>query len=405
MSAVERRARAWPWAGTVSRPRTRAALGLALAMLLGVAGALGQERPIALRAEKWVGPDGGLHDDGLVVIQDGRIQQVGGEAPADARVLAFEGVLSPGLVDAYGSLGARGELAELASAVEPDAQARDALDRYRNNVDKALAAGVTTFTVTPNDENLVGGQVAICAPGVADGWPEVLDAEGVLKLSLSSEAYKGDREPTSRAGAVALLRRTLAQAAKPDARGPLAELMAGQRRAVLSAPTAPDVIAGLRMIDEHELPAALVHQHDAQAVAPLLAAAKVAVVVGPYDLYSSRRDARAAGVFEDAGVEVVLAGGLPQAPADSLRLGAAIAVREGLSPEAARRAITSAAAEMLGTGQELGSLAPGRRADVVVFSGDPLDLRSRVVAVFVGGQVALSRTVLERAPRAAVAAR
>ena len=109
-------------------------------------------------------------------------------------------------------------------------------------------------------------------------------------------------------------------------------------------------------------------------------------IVNPLDLTAARRDALAAGLFEKHGVKVAIAGGLPHAPADSLRIGAAVAARAGLTPEAARRSISIVPAELLGVDEQVGSIALGHQADLVVFSGDPLDLRSRVLAVYVGGQ-------------------
>ena len=68
------------------------------------------------------------------------------------------------------------------------------------------------------------------------------------------------------------------------------------------------------------------------------------------------------------------------------RAAAAVAVRNGMTPAAARRAITSAPAAALGISDRVGSIERGRLADLVVFSGDPLDLRSRVLAVYVRGR-------------------
>jgi imidazolonepropionase-like amidohydrolase len=90
-------------------------------------------------------------------------------------------------------------------------------------------------------------------------------------------------------------------------------------------------------------------------------------------------------VFEKHGVKTAIAGGLPTAPADSLRIGAAVAARNGLSLPAARKAITNIPAELLGIEEQTGKIEKGLRADLVVFSGDPLDLQSRVLAVYVSG--------------------
>ena len=72
----------------------------------------------------------------------------------------------------------------------------------------------------------------------------------------------------------------------------------------------------------------------------------------------------------------------------SLRLSAALAVRAGLDPKAALAALTEGAAQLAGVADRVGALEPGRDADFVLWSGDPLDLSSRLVAVYVDGELA-----------------
>jgi hypothetical protein len=64
---------------------------------------------------------------------------------------------------------------------------------------------------------------------------------------------------------------------------------------------------------------------------------------------------------------------------------AGVAVPFGLSHDLAMRAITLAPAEAFGLGDEFGSLDPGKAADVVVADGDPLDIKTNVEQVFIGG--------------------
>jgi imidazolonepropionase-like amidohydrolase len=65
---------------------------------------------------------------------------------------------------------------------------------------------------------------------------------------------------------------------------------------------------------------------------------------------------------------------------------ATLAVKEGLDRDEALRAITVNPAEIMGLADRVGSLAVGKDADVVVWSGDPLDVMSRALRVFVGGR-------------------
>ena len=74
-----------------------------------------------------------------------------------------------------------------------------------------------------------------------------------------------------------------------------------------------------------------------------------------------------------------------------LPLAAALAVRGGLDPDLALRAITLTAAEVLGVADRIGSLEPGKDGDVVLFDGDPLHYRTRVQRVLIDGKTVYLR--------------
>ncbi|MGH7151380.1 MAG: amidohydrolase family protein, partial [Planctomycetota bacterium] len=88
-----------------------------------------------------------------------------------------------------------------------------------------------------------------------------------------------------------------------------------------------------------------------------------------------------------AGVPIAFCTDGPAHEPEALRLSAALAVRAGLDPERALRALTVDAAALLGATDRMGSLEPGRDADLVVWSGNPLDLGTRPLAVIVGGEI------------------
>jgi imidazolonepropionase-like amidohydrolase len=351
--------------------------------------ALRAEERFAIRAAAYVDASGELRQGALIVIENGSIASVNadvasiGEVPIDT----FEGaVVSPGLIDVHAGLGADGQLSERQSAIQPDAVARDAFDRFRRQFRSALRAGVTSVGLSPDDANLVGGRIAICKTSGSDGTAYILSGDGPMKLSLAPDVLQRDRKPTSRGGAVAMLRGAIVAARDSKDGSAMAALASGRLSAFVTVPSGADVLSMLRMAGDYGLKLTLVHQYDARAVGDAIASAKAGVIVGPLGLGDSRRSVGAAGILEKHGVTVAIAGGLPGASADSLRIGAALAARGGLSLAAARRAITSAPAEFLGVSDRIGSIAEGRDADLVIFSGDPLDLRSRVLAVYIDGR-------------------
>lgn len=380
---------------TTVRRRSLTLIALGLCSLMAEA----QQNRI-ITAGAFVDPQGQLQSNVAIGVESGVIKQIAGTPEEIAQMLgAFrdaggaarideyaDGVICPGLIDIGSALGAVGHLSEPQAAVQPDANAADSFNRYQARWRAALRSGVTTLALTPGDDNLVGGQIAVCKSGGADDRPYVLTRDGPLKLSLAPAVFSADREPTSRSGALAMLRASLASASQQRDSSALAAFAAGRISGIVAAPNGADVLTLLQLAQEFSLKFVLVHERDARDVASIIARAKTGVVVGPYGLKTSPRAARAAGIFEKAGVPVSIAGGLPHRDAAGLRRGAALATRYGMSPDAARRAITIVPAEQLGVGDRLGSIESGKQADFAVFSGDPLDLRSRVLAVYIDGR-------------------
>lgn len=376
--------------GTPGVNRVTRTYGNMLGALLGVIGltcgaALAQTTVV--RAGAYVDADGKVQPGAAVLIEGGLIARVGGDVPGNTPIEDYPGaVLCPGLVDCGAALGAGDGLSERQTAIQPRVNARDAFNRFSGQLQAALAAGITTFALGPDDQNLVGGRIAVCQTSGPGGKPRVLTDAGPLKLSLDPACFKRDREPTSRGGAIGLLRETIAAARTAAGDDPLAAFATGKLTGFFAAPSGADVLAGLALADEFELRVVPIHTRDARLVSEQAAGHVPGVVVGPLDLTAGRREALAAALFERQGVPVALAGGLPAYSADNLRIAAAVAARAGLSPEAARRAITKVPADLLGVSDRVGAIQEGRRADLVVFSGDPLDLRSRALAVYVGGR-------------------
>lgn len=363
---------------------------LAFALLAVAAGRAAAQTPapptVQIEAASYVDPNGAIVPFERLTIRGEIIAGIGAAADESARRDEYPGaVVSPGLIDCYTSLGVRDGLNERSDAVQPLLDAADAFDRYSNQITAALRAGVTTFALVPEPSNLVGGRVAVCQASGAARRPHVL-REGPMLLSLSPEAFLVNREPTSRQGGVDLLRRTLA-AAKAGTDPRLKQLLEGGAPAMLIAPAGADVFVGSEFASEFGFRFAAVHTRDAHVVGPQLGGKLAYAIVGPLELDSDVRSARAAGLFERHGTAVAIAGGMPAGPADSVRIGAAVAARHGLGVSAARRAMTRVPAEVLGVGDLTGQIKTGLLADLVVFSGDPLDLRSRVLAVYVGGRL------------------
>jgi imidazolonepropionase-like amidohydrolase len=154
---------------------------------------------------------------------------------------------------------------------------------------------------------------------------------------------------------------------------------------------ADDIATALRLADEFGYRLVVDHGTEAVLLANQLAERNVPVLIGP--LLTSRskvelrnRSLANPGRLAAAGVELGIITDHPVVPIHLLHVQAALAVREGLDPATALRAVTIVPARVLGLDDRLGSLEPGKHATLCVWSGDPLDARSRVETAWIEGR-------------------
>src|SRR5690606_4662090 len=126
-------------------------------------------------------------------------------------------------------------------------------------------------------------------------------------------------------------------------------------------------------------------------IADLVAEKQIPVLYGPMIVSRSKvevreRTAAAPGILDRAGVKVSLITDHPVVPIEHLITQVALSVKEGMDRDAALRAVTINPAEVMGVADRVGSLAVGKDADLVLWSGDPLDLQSRTLRVWIEGR-------------------
>jgi imidazolonepropionase-like amidohydrolase len=371
-------------------------------------------------------PSGVVLDDGVVLAHDGVIAAVGRRAdvdvPHDARVIDATGRwVLPGFVDAHTHLGVHedGEGSAGADGSElsdPDMSAVRAIDAV--NIDDrafrdALRGGVTTTVIKPGSGNPIGGtSVAIKT------WGRRTVDEQVVKHPVSVKSALGEnpkttwgdrgRLPRTRMGVALVIRRALLAAQEYAARRAAAETSGEPfsrdlgKEALASALTGElawdqhvhrhdDIATALRLADEFDLRIVLNHGTEGHRLAAELAARDVPVIFGPVLSSRGKVEAREASidnlvVLARAGVRVALCTDHPVVPIDALALQAAVAHRAGLTWEEAIGSISSSAAAIAGLDARVGALEPGRDADVVVWSGDPLETASVVECVYIEGR-------------------
>lgn len=359
-------------------------------VVCGMTGAAQARQPRTAISAPWaVGPDGSLMKDVTVIIVGGRIERVI-QGPADVavdRTIRFEsGVISPGLIDVASTLGVVGDNIERKSVFDPDASVVDALDALSPALRAAGQAGVTAAMIRPAPSGIISGSAATVRTISPPGAERIIRGDGPLAVTLGPGSWDVDLGPTSRAGVLHELREAMRAAKADGGASRLARMVRGELDVIIEADSAEDVDAALRLFGQYSLTPVFRHASDAVETASELGQAKALVVVGPYTYSSELRLLVGPARLASAGCEVAFCGGLPFLEADALRLSAALAVRYGLDPAAARRGLTINAARAAGLGNRVGALTPGADADIVIFSGDPVRLDSRVLEVWIAGE-------------------
>jgi len=336
---------------------------------------------VLLKGGRIVSMAGADIDDGMILIENGRIRKVAAnsDAPPGAQVIeiARGSWILPGFVDAHSHLGSAFDVEESTESWTPEARAVDAFTSRHAEVRAALGSGVTTVALAPGNGNLVGGRVGIVKLNGQRYDRALRQVSAGIKISLGSEALRTDREPTSRTGAVALLRDRL--------RDPQSDLRA--QPLFVHANGAGEIESALELQAAFGLKMTLLHVRQAGEALDRIAASKLPVAFGPLTV-SERRDVlETPGRLARAGVPLAFVSDAPVTPEEQLRVSAAFAVKYGMDREAALRALTTVPAEVLGLAKDLGTIAEGKAADLVVWSGDPLSLSSEVEVVLVDGRV------------------
>jgi len=352
-------------------------------LALAPQGAPPQVTAFALRAAHVHLPDGSSIQDGIVLVDGGRIREVGRgvRIPNGMPVIEHAGSLSAGLVACHSYDGLQGRGTDTTRAMLPELRVADSFHPNHNDFPRALAAGVTSVVLVAGPGNLVGGLCAV----VRTHGGEVLQRESHLSLALDSSALVRNRVPTSYAGALELLDQLFA-----ERKGVVARAASAQLPVMIEVDERHEIARALDFAKKHGLRGALSGGPLAGELAQRIHASGFSVVLPPLEIGADERALRTPAQLAEAGVPIAFGMDAPGYAPASLRVSAALAVQHGLDPQTAFRALTSEAARIAGVEARVGRIESGRDADLVLWSGHPLELSSSVQAVYVAGALAFA---------------
>ena len=336
-----------------------------------------------------------------------------GSAPAEQ--------FAPGLVSVQTSV-------ESSSEVVPHTRVIDSVNLLSPDFDRLLAGGVTTLFAAPDTSAVIGPSGAILRTAgplrervvEPDAGPTAVVGSGPFRFGpdnfrpIQGFVNNRTRRPNTRMGVIWVLRKAFHDAGVVANGGtptgsdlaPVEALEAlnsyldrgGPMR--MHAEAGFDIESGLAVFEEFGRSAMLIGAVEAYQVLDRIAGTGAPVIFGPIEADPSGIRATQFPETEsrlstfrsllDAGITTALSA-QDMREEDGLARQAMYAVRHGVSPGDAIRAVTLTPAELLGIDQDTGSLTAGKRADLVVWSGDPLSGPAQAVMVIVGGEVVLDR--------------
>ena len=371
-----------------------------------------------------MGPQGTV-ENGQVLIRDGKIAAVGQSLDAgDAKVLdARGGYVLPGLIDAHCHIGIY-ETAigfpgddgnETSDPVTPQIRAIDGIYPLDPEYGVAVRGGVTTVATGPGSSNPIAGQFVAMKTWGNTMEKMVLKAPLAMKMAFGENPKnsfgRANRQPVTRMATSSLIRESLYRAKeyadkKGRSQGDPAKLPAfdlklealgmvvrGQIPIKAHCHRADDIMTAIRIAKELGLALTLDHCTEGYLIADDIAASGCPAILGPLGGFPQKPEValqslEAASILHKAGVKVAIMTDLPANHLWYLPIAVGMCVGAGLDEMEGFRTITSNAAEILGLGDRLGTLEPGKDADVAIFDGNPIrDLWCHCAATVIDGQV------------------
>lgn len=392
---------------------------LCFVTLIGLPAAWAQ--PVVIQGETVYTMAGDPITNGIVVVEDGKIKAVGSADQVrlpDGATIHKAAVVTPGLIDAHTAVGLTGylnqeddqEQVERSEPIQPDLRAIDAYNARDYLVGWVREHGITTVHTGHGPGALMAGQTMLAKTSGDTIDTAVIEPFAMLATTLGDAGLaSGGKSPGTKAKMMAMLRDSLLEAqayqkklaTAEEGKAPARDLhkealvaaLAGDVHLLITASTERDILNALRLAEEFDLKIVLDDAAEAYLLLDEIKAAGVPIILHPTmkRSYGDRKNLsmNTAAKLKEAGIPFALQSGF-EAYVPKTRVvlfEAAIAAAYGLGMENALAAITIDAAKILGIDNRVGSLEPGKDADIVLFDGDPFEYVTHVTAVFINGEL------------------
>lgn len=350
-----------------------------------------------------------------LLIRNGKIAKIEEKIQTDADTPVFnaQGLrVFPGFIDAHSHIGISEEKTtgqgdecnEGTNPVTPCVRAIDSINPMDSAFHNALAAGITGAMVGPGSSNPIGGQFAFIKTDGRRIDDMIVLAPAAIKLAFGENPMTNygpnGNMPSTRMGIASLIREELFLAQQYFSAGGSGDfcmecyrdLFEGRIPLKAHVHRADDIFTAIRIAKEFGLHLTLDHCTEGHLIADEIAESGFPAIVGPSLASRSKRevsqsDFKTPGILQKAGLPVALTTDHPVSRIQYLPLCAALAAKEGMGELGALRAITIDAARICRVDHRLGSLKPGKDADIVIYDGSPLEISSNVCITIINGEI------------------
>lgn len=384
-------------------------------LLLGSLTLRGQ---IAIKAETIYTVSGSPIKNGIVLVKDGKIENVGTGLSIPEGYKMFETkVLTPGLIDARTLVGISGSLniptdqdqLDKTSPIQPDLRAIDAYNPEENLVKVVRDYGVTTIHTGHGVGALVSGQTMIAKTKAGTVETVVLQPLSMLAMTLGPSVSSNFTSPGTKAKQMAMIRTEFLKAQSyqkkladnDPAKRPamdlnmdvLVKILKGDIKALITANSSTDIMNAIRLAKEFNFKLVINGAAEAYRLIPEIKAANAEIVLHATmarnggDMVNMNRES--AAILTAAGIPVSIESGyeayVPKTRIILFEAGQAMV--HGLSFDEALKTITLNPARLLGIEKRVGSIEKGKDADLVLYNGDPFEYLTKVCVVIIDGVV------------------
>lgn len=399
-----------------------------LVLALGLAPAYAADDTLVVKAKKIYTAAGTPVEDGMILVEKGKITAVGKnlKVPAGVRTIQAR-VIIPGLIDGHTHLGVyslplvdeNADGNEMTNPVTPQVRALDSFNFDDPAIKVGLAAGVTTIISRPGSGNVIGGTSVAVKLKNAPPDKMVLVPDCDLKMAIEGNpigVYGAKKQiPVTMMGVYHLARKAFLDARdyqkswetyeneKKEGKDPTPpkrdlgkdSLLKALRREIpvhIHCATASEVMTCIRLADEFNLRLSLGHCYWAYLIVDELKGRQdVHFNVGPpmfFTYFENHLEFRnGPAILAEAGLKVSLQTDALGGGQQNLRELAALCVRYGMREADALKAITLREAEAVGLEARIGSIEPGKDADLVCLDGEPFEFLTGVEKVVIDGRV------------------